>query len=357
MVRPTHKKTLSSVCTIVNPSSSPDADGPLDQQFVDRPDKLLFRFDVTNIPRSHKTTGDALLQINYRTPAANDTTSASAPTAAAANCTIGVYDILRPGQKFTLIAALNVSTDAAPTPTTATNSTGTGSRLELNVRSAVKRWRRDPLAMYGLVVQIDCTDAGPLAAQRLHQRIRLRRSATESDADWAQHQPTLTVPTKHEIQMRPRTAKPNVPVPVAYVRTRRQAAAAAIAPAAPAASAPAAGAPALPATNTTVAGRQTCRMQPMYVDFAAIGWSDWIVAPHGFESNFCHGQCRLPRDQHPTNHALIQAEINRIAPHMAPAPCCVPTRYDPISVIYVGSKHQFLTTEFPRMVATQCGCR
>lgn len=318
-----------------------------------------------------------MLQINYGTIASNDTTTG----AAAANCTISVYDIiLQPGQLYSLIVTQNVSTAAA--------APSNRSLLELNVRPAVQRWLRQPHDMYGLVVRTDCANAGPLGAERLHQRIRLRRGATESDADWAQHQPTLSVPTKSEIKRRRRSAEPTVQL-LSAVRNRRHAAGAgaapaapaalpaidaqvdgrqrnrrqaaavepAIAPAAPAASAPAAGAPALPTTNTTVAGRQTCRMQPMYVDFASIGWSNWIVAPHGFESNFCHGQCRQPRGLHPSNHALIQAEVNRQEPHRVPAPCCVPTRYDPISVIYVGSKHQFLTTEFPRMVATQCGCR
>jgi bone morphogenetic protein 2/4 len=30
-------------------------------------------------------------------------------------------------------------------------------------------------------------------------------------------------------------------------------------------------------------GRKQCKRQPLYVDFAEVGWNDWIVAPPGLD--------------------------------------------------------------------------
>lgn len=267
-----------------------------------------------------------------------------------------MYDILRPGAQYKLIADQNVSSDAA---------FANSSCLELDVFGAVQRWRKQPQAMFGLAVQIDCADGGVSAEHQLLQHIRLRREPFETEASWAQHQPTLTVRTKTYIRvLRHRPEETVLTVTVTrHRRTVKGAATAAtgplpaIAPAAPAASAPASAAAALPASNTTVSARLSCRLHPMYVDFAAIGWADWIIAPPGYDGNICTGQCRQPRNQHPTTHALVQAETHRLKPERAPAPCCVPIRYDPITVMYMGNKGQFRQTEFAHMVVTQCGCR
>ena len=47
----------------------------------------------------------------------------------------------------------------------------------------------------------------------------------------------------------------------------------------------------LPSVN----GRdQLCSMRKLAVDFADIGWSDWIISPKSFEAHYCAGQCPFP---------------------------------------------------------------
>lgn len=36
-----------------------------------------------------------------------------------------------------------------------------------------------------------------------------------------------------------------------------------------------------------------CGRKAMTVDFEEIGWSDWIIAPHSFESYYCAGSCSV----------------------------------------------------------------
>lgn len=63
--------------------------------------------------------------------------------------------------------------------------------------------------------------------------------------------------------------------------------------------------------------RDHCRRHPMYVDFSDVGWTDWIVAPAGYQAYFCQGECPYPLDDHfnATNHAIVQNLINSVSPH------------------------------------------
>ena len=37
-----------------------------------------------------------------------------------------------------------------------------------------------------------------------------------------------------------------------------------------------------------------CKRRRLMVDFADIGWSDWIISPSSFEAFYCDGECRFP---------------------------------------------------------------
>ena len=48
--------------------------------------------------------------------------------------------------------------------------------------------------------------------------------------------------------------------------------------------------------NTIKVGRQDylCGRKRLAVDFADIGWSDWIISPRSFEAHYCAGTCPFP---------------------------------------------------------------
>ncbi|XP_069705403.1 dorsalin-1-like [Periplaneta americana] len=106
--------------------------------------------------------------------------------------------------------------------------------------------------------------------------------------------------------------------------------------------------------------RNTCRRRPLYVDFSEIHYDTWIVAPSGYEAFQCTGKCFFPVSEHlsPTKHAIVQTLLHSVAPGKVPRACCVPTRLEPISVLYVDHKG-VLTYRFSYqdMVVAECGCR
>lgn len=38
-------------------------------------------------------------------------------------------------------------------------------------------------------------------------------------------------------------------------------------------------------------------MRKLTVDFADIGWTQWIIAPLMFDANYCAGSCRFPLNE------------------------------------------------------------
>lgn len=104
--------------------------------------------------------------------------------------------------------------------------------------------------------------------------------------------------------------------------------------------------------------RNLCQRYPLYVDFTAVGWNDWIVAPPGFSAYYCHGDCPFPLTDHmnATNHAIVQSLVNSMA-HGAPKPCCVPTELGSISMLYLDESEKVVLKTYNDMVVLGCGCR
>ncbi|XP_061673897.1 bone morphogenetic protein 10 [Syngnathoides biaculeatus] len=103
-----------------------------------------------------------------------------------------------------------------------------------------------------------------------------------------------------------------------------------------------------------------CRRQPLHVEFKDIGWDSWILAPTSYEAFECSGICSFPLTKHvtPTKHAIIQTLVNINSPQKTARACCVPTKLDPISLLYLDDtgvvtyKHRY-----EGMVVAECGCR
>ncbi|KAB0790149.1 hypothetical protein PPYR_15526, partial [Photinus pyralis] len=74
----------------------------------------------------------------------------------------------------------------------------------------------------------------------------------------------------------------------------------------------------------------------------------------------CTGKCFYPVAEHlsPTKHAIVQALLHSVFPSRAPRSCCVPTRLESISLLYVDDRG-VLTYRFgyDDMVVAECGCR
>ena len=105
-----------------------------------------------------------------------------------------------------------------------------------------------------------------------------------------------------------------------------------------------------------------CKISPMTVNFTELGWSDWIISPETYNAGHCQGICDFPMTkeaQNPTNHALVlslmsmkDTETIEVKP-----PCCSPSKYKPLNVLYYNIDDIVVFKSYPEMQATECGCR
>uniref|UniRef100_S4RBR2 Growth differentiation factor 7 n=1 Tax=Petromyzon marinus TaxID=7757 RepID=S4RBR2_PETMA len=109
------------------------------------------------------------------------------------------------------------------------------------------------------------------------------------------------------------------------------------------------------------AGSSRCSRRPLRVDFRALGWDGWIIAPLHYEARRCEGPCHLPLPAHvpSTNHAVIQTLLSSLGGRAsAPPPgCCVPTRLGPAGVLLVADGGNVVYKHYEGMVVEACGCR
>ncbi len=56
-------------------------------------------------------------------------------------------------------------------------------------------------------------------------------------------------------------------------------------------------------------GGQLCGKQKLVVDFADIGWSDWIISPKSFEAHYCAGQCPFPLTKVSKRHIKFYTDL------------------------------------------------
>lgn len=103
-----------------------------------------------------------------------------------------------------------------------------------------------------------------------------------------------------------------------------------------------------------------CKKQSLFVEFKDIGWDSWILAPTGYDAFECSGACTYPLTKHvtPTKHAIVQTLVNINSPQKAAQACCVPTKLDPISLLYLDDTGVVTYKyKFEGMVVAECGCR
>ncbi|KAG7512903.1 growth/differentiation factor 10-like [Solea senegalensis] len=103
-----------------------------------------------------------------------------------------------------------------------------------------------------------------------------------------------------------------------------------------------------------------CSRRNLRVDFADIGWSEWVIAPKAFEAYYCAGTCGfpMPKVSRPSNHATIQSIVRAVGiiPGV-PEPCCVPEKMSPLGVLYQDESRNPVLKIYPNMSIQSCSCR
>uniref|UniRef100_A0A8C9XSI3 Growth/differentiation factor 10 n=1 Tax=Sander lucioperca TaxID=283035 RepID=A0A8C9XSI3_SANLU len=103
-----------------------------------------------------------------------------------------------------------------------------------------------------------------------------------------------------------------------------------------------------------------CSRRNLRVDFADIGWSEWVIAPKAFDAYYCAGTCGfpMPKAVRPSNHATIQSIVRAVGiiPGV-PEPCCVPEKMSPLAVLYQDESRNPVLKVYPNMSVQSCSCR
>lgn len=100
-----------------------------------------------------------------------------------------------------------------------------------------------------------------------------------------------------------------------------------------------------------------CNKITWFVSFKDLKWSDWIIAPDGYEASYCLGECPfpLPPILNSTNHAIVQM-LAHLMDRQIPKPCCAPTKLLPITVLYYDDYSNVVLKEYRNMIVQSCGC-
>lgn len=233
-----------------------------------------------------------------------------------------VYDIVRPGIKGKTEPLLYL----IDTKTVRINSS---EAISLDVMPAVDRWLAKPKENYGILLNIVIGQQNHPPA---HRHIRLKRSVDEKVDEWTKQQPILMTYTD-DGRYKQRTIRDIMSNRGRRAPNRR--------------------------SHKRREGRELCQRKPLYVDFSNVGWSDWIVAPSGYDAYYCHGECQFPFADHlnTTNHAVVQTLVNSINSALAPKACCIPTQLKPISMLYLDDQNKVVLKSYQDMEVVGCGCR
>ena len=143
-----------------------------------------------------------------------------------------------------------------------------------------------------------------------------------------------------------------------------------------------------------------CCKQRFFVSFRSLGWDDWIIAPSGYYANYCRGDCggglngpsRTP-DTFLSYHSHVIDQVRKSAAgppssstllplfsanqqqdsaselqrrmtqhhhqqqlYASLQPCCAPTKFSSMSLIYFGPDMNIIKRDLPKMVVDECGC-
>lgn len=236
-----------------------------------------------------------------------------------------VYDIIRPGVKHMNLEPMLILIDSKSIKTHGNSS------ISLDVTPAVQRWIQMPKKNFGLLVHVSSSSEKSNATPQ-HNHVRLKRDVFDvAIDDWENNQPILMTYTD-DGQTKERSIRDTM-----NPRNRR---------------APGRGRNKRPM-------QKICQRKPLYVDFVDVGWSDWIVAPPGYEAFYCEGECQFPIADHlnTTNHAIVQTLINSISPTQVPKACCVPTHLSSICMLYLDDQNKVVLKNYQDMTVVGCGCR
>lgn len=110
-------------------------------------------------------------------------------------------------------------------------------------------------------------------------------------------------------------------------------------------------------SRTQQTDAESCGLRKMYVSFADIKWPYQVIVPKGYNAYYCNGECNYPMTTgiETTMHSIVQALMHQLN-NTVPLPCCAPTKYLPVSLLYFLDEYNTALKHYPNMIVTGCGC-
>ncbi len=108
-----------------------------------------------------------------------------------------------------------------------------------------------------------------------------------------------------------------------------------------------------------------CCKKSLYINFKDIGWDNWIIAPEGFEANYCSGSCNNidnPSELSSLHSTILNTLVNSMQSanlemaHQAVDFCCSPKKFAPLSLLYFDKYLNIVKTNIPDMIVEECSC-
>lgn len=102
-----------------------------------------------------------------------------------------------------------------------------------------------------------------------------------------------------------------------------------------------------------------CDLFDFRVSFTQLKLDHWIIAPSKYNPRYCKGICpRVVGHIHGSPvHTMVQNIIFEKLDSTIPRPSCVPSEYDPLSVLTIENDGSIAYKEYEEMIATKCSCR
>lgn len=212
----------------------------------------------------------------------------------------------------------------------------------------IERWLSDGRSNHGLLIDVR---SSPSNEKVKSTPVRLRRLDDETDESWRYAQPVLFLYSEDK------NVKKTAPINwTDHVRRKREASTSSTSTTT---SSPQSSSTPTEKRRKKKKPKEECHRERLWVDFGVVGWTDWIVAPPGYEAYYCGGDCPSQYGDHlnATNHAIVQTLVHTVYPTAIPKPCCVPTKLASISMLYLDEENKAVLKNYPEMVVEGCGCR
>eukprot|EP00062_Callorhinchus_milii_P007182 gi/632948524/ref/XP_007889644.1/ PREDICTED: growth/differentiation factor 9 [Callorhinchus milii] len=105
--------------------------------------------------------------------------------------------------------------------------------------------------------------------------------------------------------------------------------------------------------------KEECQLHDFRLAFSQLRWDHWIIAPHNYNPRFCRGSCprALGHRYGSPVHTLVQNILFEKGNSPIPQPSCVPSGYNPLSVLTLENDGSVTYKEYEDMIATACTCR